>query len=271
MSKRPYSRRRLSFDTTLWWFAAFGLHLREAWHALRALPSFVRDFKLLAAQNRESAKPWKVLLNRPCLLDRSGESGTAKGHYFHQDLLVARKIAQRNPERHVDVGSRIDGFVAHVAVFRHIEVFDIRPLDLQIRNITFRQCDLMNLPDSLVGYCDSISSLHVVEHFGLGRYGDRVDINGYAIGFENLYRILRPGGVMYLSVPIGDERIEFNGHRVFGLPTLVDLFVRRFDILSFSYVDDGGDLYEDIVLTPAMIEVTLGLRYGCGIFEMRKL
>ena len=33
-----------------------------------------------------------------------------------------------NLKRHVDIGSRLDGFVAHVASFREIEVLDIRPL-----------------------------------------------------------------------------------------------------------------------------------------------
>ena len=37
--------------------------------------------------------------------------------YFHQDFVVARKIFERNPRLHIDVGSRVDGFVAHVATF----------------------------------------------------------------------------------------------------------------------------------------------------------
>jgi len=43
---------------------------------------------------------------------------TASGHYFHQDLLVAGKIFKNNPIKHVDIGSRMDGFIAHVASFR---------------------------------------------------------------------------------------------------------------------------------------------------------
>ena len=37
-------------------------------------------------------------------------------------------IYAARPEKHVDVGSRVDGFVAHVASFREIEVFDVRPI-----------------------------------------------------------------------------------------------------------------------------------------------
>jgi hypothetical protein len=64
----------------------------------------------------------------PILSDYGENAGTAKGHYFHQDLLVASLICANNPDHHIDIGSRIDGFVAHVAAFRKIEVFDVRPL-----------------------------------------------------------------------------------------------------------------------------------------------
>ena len=63
----------------------------------------------------------KLILN-----ERFEESGIMSGHYFHQDLYVARKIFLQNPGKHVDIGSRTDGFVAHVAAFREIEIFDIR-------------------------------------------------------------------------------------------------------------------------------------------------
>ena len=56
----------------------------------------------------------------PCLRDRYEAGGVASGHYFHQDLLVAQWLNAANPQRHIDVGSRVDGFVAHVAAFREI-------------------------------------------------------------------------------------------------------------------------------------------------------
>jgi len=37
----------------------------------------------------------------------------------------------------VDIGSRVDGFVAHVASFREIEVFDVRPISAQIPASSF--------------------------------------------------------------------------------------------------------------------------------------
>jgi len=202
--------------------------------------------------------------------DRSSPSGAASGHYFHQDLLIARRIFQRKPVRHVDVGSRVDGFVAHVATFRTIEVLDIRPLRACIPNIIFKQCDLMDQELQLSDYCDSISCLHALEHFGLGRYGDIVDIEGHLRGLNNIHRILKSGGTLYLSVPIGPERIEFNAHRVFAIKTVLDMVSGRFQLMGFSYVDDRGDLHENITLDSQSIATNCGCHYGCGIFELKK-
>lgn len=149
------------------------------------------------------------------LNERLQLSGTAKGHYFYQDLLVAKRIYECAPRRHIDVGSRVDGFVTHVAVFREIEVVDIRPLDVAVANIKFIQMNAMaDLDTKWFGICDSLSCLHAFEHFGLGRYGDPVAPDGYERGFANLVDILQPGGILYFSVPIGRQRVEFNALRV---------------------------------------------------------
>ena len=80
--------------------------------------------------------------------------------------MVAKLIYENNPKRHIDIASRIDGFVAHVASYRKIEVFDLRPLPKsEHENIIFRQVDFMEQKD--LGKSDSVSCLHAIEHFGL--------------------------------------------------------------------------------------------------------
>lgn len=164
---------------------------------------------------------------KPCLHDRYEEGGTTRSEYFWQDLLVARWIFEAKPRKHVDVGSRVDGFVAHVASFREIEVLDVRPITTSIPGIKFRQADLMS-PDSIAGltaggqgYCDSLSCLHALEHFGLGRYGDPVDAAGYQRGLANLASLLLPQGILYLATPIGRQRVEFNANWVFDPRTII--------------------------------------------------
>ena len=123
----------------------------------------------------------------------------------------------------------------------------------------------------LKNYCDSVSSLHAIEHFGLGRYGDKLDYNGHLKGLKNIYEMLKKGGKFYFSVPIGPQRIEFNAHRIFSVKYLIELINDKYYIDSFSYVDDEGDLFRDIPLHSNRIENNFSCKYGCGILELTKI
>jgi hypothetical protein len=158
----------------------------------------------------------------PCLHDWYSKSDATHNEYFWQDLLVARWVFEARPRRHVDVGSRIDGFIAHVASFREVEMFDVRPVRRSVPGITFKQADMMQrLPDASEGYCDSLSCLHAIEHFGLGRYGDPIDPMGYERALANMAQLVAASGTFYLSTPIGRERVEFNANRVFDPRTIM--------------------------------------------------
>jgi hypothetical protein len=238
---------------------------------VKHLGAFISDFRAFRSLSKKAETRFPFGLPWPCLGEAGDESGSASGHYFHQDLLVARRVFERKPARHLDVGSRIDGFVAHVASFRPIEVLDIRDLPVRIPNVTFRKADLMNLPPDHAPVSDSVSCLHALEHFGLGRYGDPLDPDGHLKGLAGLYRLLEPEGILYLSVPIGPDRIEYNAHRVFSLPYLLGHLRDKFRLIAFSYVDDKGDLHETMDLTDELIATSVGCQYGCGIFELRRL
>jgi predicted SAM-dependent methyltransferase len=122
-----------------------------------------------------------------------------------------------------------------------------------------------------VDYCDSLSCLHALEHFGLGRYGDKIDYQGHKRGWNNLYKILKKGGKLYFSVPIGTQRIEFNAHRVFSMDYLLKMIEGRYKIDSFSYVNDAGDLVKNAELNDDLVKTNFSCHYGCGIFELTKL
>lgn len=239
----------------------------------RGMSDYYRDLRTLKSQESSAAREFPFGKVHPVLNDRFAESGSARGHYFHQDLLVARRIFLNHPVAHVDVGSRIDGFVAHVASFRSIEVLDIRPhVSNTIPNVIFKQADLMApIGEKLENYCDSLSCLHALEHFGLGRYGDPVNYDGYLLGLNNLTKLLKTGGKLYLSVPIGPQRIEFNAHRVFSVRYLLECFSGKYQIDQFSYVDDEGDLHENARITDTEANHDFHCLFGCGIFEMTKI
>lgn len=236
---------------------------------VKGMPLFLMDYYKIRRQARKAGNFFPFGNLYPCFEDNR-TSGSATGHYFHQDLLVAGKIFRNNPARHVDIGSRVDGFVAHVASFREIEVFDVREFAGNVQNIRFRRFDLTDKDFPLGDYCDSVSCLHAMEHFGLGRYGDRIDYNGHLEGWANIRKMLLPGGKLYFSAPIGRQRIEFNAHRVFSLPYLLKMIDGNYQIDCFSYVDDKGDLVKDARLEEGAVKDNFSCNYGCGIFELTK-
>jgi hypothetical protein len=248
-----------------------GFSPTQALRNLRGIPEYFTNYRDLRAQWQFSGKEFPFGKPFPCPGDRFGSAGVARGDYFHQDLHVAQLIYANGAEKHVDVASRVDGFVAHVAAFRPIEVIDIRPLRTTARNITFRRLDVMAEGTAINVHCDSLSCLNALEHFGLGRYGDSVDYYGYLRAWRNLVTMLSPRGRFYFSVPIGKQRIEFDAHRVFGLPYLLgEMILPHFRIESFAYVDDDGEMHFDQDPQGVAAEGTFGLRYGCGIFELIK-
>lgn len=251
-------------------FKLFGLNIPVFINTTKSLPKFIVSY-LRILKSKSNDKNFKIRSLTPVLNDWNSESGTASGHYFHQDLHIAQLIYEKNPDNHLDIGSRIDGFVAHVASFRKINVMDIRELNIDIKNIIFKKVDLMSLNQNLYEEYSSISCLHALEHFGLGRYGDKIDYWGFEKGFKNISSLLKKNGTLYLSVPIGPQRIEFNAHRVFKISYLISLIRDNYTIKTFSYVNDKGDFFKNQKLNKLSIDNNFGCNYGCGIFELVKL
>jgi hypothetical protein len=253
------------------WFVSsqLGLDLLLLFRAIRGIPIFLRDFVSFRKEFRG-----KIVL-MPCLHDRYEEGGVTKSEYFWQDLLVARAINAANPVKHVDIGSRVDGFVAHVASFREIEVFDVRPIRTTVPGVLFRQADLMN-PASLPttadgGYCDSLSCLHAIEHFGLGRYGDPVNPLGYQFGIDNMAHLLKKDGTFYLSTPVGQERVEFNANWVFDPRSIVNCALKNGLVLrDLIIINSSGHVSNKEITEQSLLEIS-NSNYQLGIFIFVKL
>jgi hypothetical protein len=243
-----------------------GIHPQRLVSAVRGWGRYVRDRAAFRRTNNHDSFAWGRELP---ILTEWDESSGALGAYFFQDQLMARWIHDAAPTRHVDVGSRIDGFIGSLSVFREVEVLDIRPQPQSIRNIVFHQLDLMEeLPPAWVGCTDSLSCLHTIEHFGLGRYGDSIDPEGYLKGLEQLKRMVAPGGMFYLSTPIGPQRVEFNAHRIFAAETMVGWFADGWEIERCAVLDDLNRITETAG-AKALEQATCKL--GVGIIMAKKL
>jgi Caenorhabditis protein of unknown function, DUF268 len=243
-----------------------GFSPRRLLSFIKGVPVFFYQSRQYSRKSRTSQHALPIASPFPCITDRYEDAGRLDKHYFLQDIWAARKIFHNQPEKHVDVGSRVDGFIAHLLSFRTVEVLDIRHLESPVNGMTFRQADLMNTATVPTAVYDSVSCLHALEHFGLGRYGDPVDPDGHVKGLQSLIQMLKPGGTLILSVPIGQERVEFNGHRIFNPETIVQLACPSLQLQQFSYIDDQGILHEDVSTqdVPTLV-------YGCGLFEFCKI
>jgi SAM-dependent methyltransferase len=169
----------------------------------------------------------------PCIGEDTGET-PVEPTYFFQDAWAFEKIVAARPERHVDVGSH-HRFVSFLSKVVPTTMVDLRPLRAHMESIGFVEGSILALPfpDQSV---PSVSSICVVEHIGLGRYGDPLDPHGTEKSLEELKRVVAPGGDLYVSLPIAEaDREYFNAHRVFTEETALGMF-EPFEVVESRYI-----------------------------------
>ena len=186
------------------------------------------------------------------------------GYYFWQDLWAARKIFQVKPSEHYDIGSRVDGFIAHVLPFMPVTMIDIRPLPQKVEGLHFIQADATNLEGIADNSIVSLSSLCAPEHFGLGRYGDPVDPEACFTAMKSMQRVLAHGGHLYIAVPVGDRSgVAFNAHRIF-MPELVAETMNELRLADFSVIGSSEEYLEHITFEEFHAK-DFGVNYSGGV------
>jgi SAM-dependent methyltransferase len=244
--------------------AALKSFLRR-WHSLllpfpfanaHRLPAFLTDRRKFQSLPGGAGLRWSD--SYPCLSDATAVT-TIDPHYFHQGAWLARRLAKSRPMHHIDIGSSVQT-IGVISGFVPTTFVDIRPVETGLPNFDCRAASITALPfpDRSIA---SLSCLHVIEHIGLGRYGDALDPAGSRAAANELVRVLAPQGRLFLSTPVGRERVCFNAHRIFDPHTIVEMFL-PLKLGSFGWVDDQGVLREDASPSEAA-----QADYGCGLFE----
>lgn len=170
---------------------------------------------------------------------------------------------KRNKE-HYDIGSSVSSFIAHLlASGIRVNAIDVRPFRGECENLYSITDDATMLnqfeDDSIL----SLSALCSLEHFGLGRYGDPVDPEACFKCFAQIQKKLKKGGKLFISVPVGQERVEFNAHRVFYASTIVSCF-DQLKLIEHSVIEDGKIRYN------MDIHAYDNLPGGTGLFYFEK-
>eukprot|EP00744_Colponema_vietnamica_P030143 GILI01046832.1.p1 GENE.GILI01046832.1~~GILI01046832.1.p1 ORF type:complete len:290 (+),score=41.37 GILI01046832.1:116-871(+) len=76
-----------------------------------------------------------------------------------------------------------------------------------------------------------------IQHDGLGRYGDTLDPFGDVHAMSELWSLLPVGGLLLLSVPVGNDCLLFNMYRVYGRRRL-PLLLQKWEVVSVLGLDD---------------------------------
>ena len=217
-------------------------------------------FSRAARQRPEHRLVWRD--RYPCLSEKAKAAGFDR-HYVYHTSWAARILAKTRPDKHVDISSSLY-FCSIVSAFIPVEFYDYRLVDMKLDNLSVRQADLLCLPfenESVL----SLSCMHVVEHIGLGRYGELLDVFGDIKAIEELKRVLAQGGNLLFVVPVGVPRIMFNAHRIYSYEQVLHYFA-GLELVEFALIGEreGGLLPHP---SPNMVAKQ---SYACGCFWFAK-
>lgn len=203
---------------------------------------YYNDRKMYCQLNKRKDFEFKPENEYPILNEwnTSNGGGVNSNSYLWQDLWGGKRVAEKKPARHFDIGSRVDGLITHLAVLNiPVTLIDIRPMDIKLPGVDFIQADATELNGIEDNSIESLSALCSLEHFGLGRYGDPIDPEACFKAFKSIQRVVKPGGYIYISLPIGKDRVCFNAQRVFNPSTVVREFsscsLEEFSVIDADY------------------------------------
>lgn len=230
-------------------------------------PKYIRDFLRFRALSKRAGLSGPSLARIRPITDEATKETGFDTHYVYHTGWASQVLGRTRPERHVDIGSSLY-FVTNAAAICPITHYDYRPPRLAMPGVDVGAADLLNLnfADNSI---PSLSCMHVVEHVGLGRYGDTLDPEGDARACAELARVLAPGGQLLFVTPVGREVVQFNAHRVYSYDGVLALF-SGLKLTEFSLITDKRDAEGAVFVANADPARVAKQRYGCGCFVFEK-
>ncbi|HTI80190.1 MAG TPA: DUF268 domain-containing protein [Acetobacteraceae bacterium] len=230
-----------------------------------ASATFWSEFKAFRAASEASGTRLPVRKDDalPQLGDRTGATPFDR-HYTYHPAWAARILMRTKPAEHVDISS-ILAFATMISAFIPTRFYDFRPAPLDLPGLSCGSADLTALPFA-DGSVASLSCMHVIEHIGLGRYGDPLDADGDLKAIRELVRVLAPGGNLLVVAPVGRPRVQFNAHRIYDHEQLARAFA-PLELVEFALIEERGERGLIVSPDPALVHAQ---DYGCGCFWLRR-
>jgi hypothetical protein len=186
-------------------------------------------------------------------------------HYIYHTGWAARKIISSNVTIHHDFSSSLY-LSSIISAVVPVVFYDLRPANLNLSNYEGRSADLvkLNIPNNCL---NSISCLHVIEHIGLGRYGDSIDPDADMRACNELQRVASIGGKILVVVPVGKPKICFNAHRIYSFDMVMKMF-SQCELISKALIPDNAK--EVGIINEPQKSIYDQQNYACGCFEFIK-
>ena len=255
---KNYLQDKLSKSHLFSWFLRQYFLLKN----IRKINKDLRKFKQLS--NEKSRVDGMKISNKdlkPMLRDKTIKTGF-DSHYVYHTAWAARVLKQEGIKKHIDIGSH-HYFATLVSAFIPIHYYDYRPMEITLSGLSLGKADLTNL-DFDNNSLSSLSCMHVVEHVGLGRYGDPIQPDGDLVAMHELSRVLQSGGHLLFVVPVGKPKVCFNAHRIYN-PAEVLKYFQGLDLIEFSIVTDSGVYSRNTNPNDYIDQV-----YACGMYHLQK-
>jgi hypothetical protein len=225
------------------------------------IPFFLIQFFIFYKNNNQSEK----YSLKPMLFDKR-KLEPFDPHYLYHTAWASRVLSKIKPKIHYDFASDLR-FVTITSSFIKIVQYNLSIPTIKLNNLEFRSTDLTKMRNIKSNSLKSVSCMHVVEHIGLGRYGDKINPSGDKMAINELIRVLAPGGNLLFVTPVGKCKIFFNAHRVYAYEDILKFF-SSLTLKEFSFIGDNG-FYSGLELSPRINRIA-NHNYGCGCFWFKK-
>jgi SAM-dependent methyltransferase len=230
--------------------------------------TFIAHWQAFVEQSRRDGR--FILSGHQWQKQLADDTQTTTGYsycYVAHTGWAARKLMRYRPKRHVDFGSYVYFVSIASAIVESFEFYDIRPAHMPLPGLTCGAADLKSIamPNDSV---ESLSCLHVMEHVGLGRYGDEIDAQGDLKAAAELQRILAPGGHLLMVLPMNQNpAVVFNAHRLYSYDMVLDMF-SGLELKEFGVIKHIGNKYIDPATPSDIIRGNFDVDdAGCFVFE----